>query len=112
MKSKRIRIIAVLVSAALILTGTAALLVYHGVILLNNPSKTEYPVRGVDVSSYQGEIDWGVLTGYTSALKAPVRCFGNHLSGKRKSWFRTDNDCGGAAILKTRTSRMGTPVGC
>ena len=50
--------------------------------------------------------------GYTSALKAPVRCFGNHLSGKRKSWFRTDNECGGAAILKTRTSRMGTPVGC
>lgn len=50
--------------------------------------------------------------GYTGALKAPVRCFGNHLSGKRKSWFRTDNDCGGAAILKTRTSRMGTPVGC
>ena len=52
------------------------------------------------------------LTGYISALKAPVRCFGNHLSGKRKSWFRTDNECGGAAILKTRTSRMGTPVGC
>ena len=50
--------------------------------------------------------------GYTSALKAPVRCFGNHLSGKRKSWFRTDNECGGAAILKNRTSRMGTPVGC
>lgn len=53
-----------------------------------------------------------LMIGYTSALKAPVRCFGNHLSGKRKSWFRTDNDCGGAAILKTRTSRMGTPVGC
>ena len=53
-----------------------------------------------------------LMIGYTSALKAPVRCFGNHLSGKRKSWFWTDNDCGGAAILKTRTSRMGTPVGC
>lgn len=52
------------------------------------------------------------ICGYTGALKAPVRCFGNHLSGKRKSWFRTDNECGGAAILKTRTSRMGTPVGC
>ena len=52
------------------------------------------------------------VRGYTSALKAPVRCFGNHLSGKRKSWFRTDNECGGAAIMKTRTSRMGTPVGC
>ncbi len=55
---------------------------------------------------------WEKLLGYTSALKAPVRCFGNHLSGKRKSWFRTDNECGGAAILKNRTSRMGTPVGC
>lgn len=62
MKSKHIRIIAVLVSAALVLAGTAALLVYHGVILLNNPSETEYPVRGVDVSSYQGEIDWCVLS--------------------------------------------------
>lgn len=56
--------------------------------------------------------DFCSIYGYISALKAPVRCFGNHLSGKRKSWFRTDNECGGAAILKTRTSRMGTPVGC
>ena len=28
---------------------------------------------------------------YTGALKAPVRCFGNQLSGKGKSSFRTDN---------------------
>ena len=40
------------------------------------------------------------LHGYTGALKAPVRCFGNHLSGKGKSSFQTDNECGGAAILK------------
>ena len=33
--------------------------------------------------------------GYTGALKAPVRCFGNHLSEKRKSLFQTDNKCGG-----------------
>ena len=37
---------------------------------------------------------------YTGALKAPVRCFGNYLSGKGKSSFQTDNECGGAAILK------------
>ena len=37
---------------------------------------------------------------YTGALKAPVRCFGNHLSGKGKSSFQTDNECSGAAILK------------
>lgn len=29
--------------------------------------------------------------GYTGALKAPVRCFGDHLSEKRKSLLRTDN---------------------
>ena len=40
------------------------------------------------------------LCGYTGALKAPVRCFGNHLSGKGKSSFQTDNECSGAAILK------------
>ena len=40
------------------------------------------------------------LSGYTGALKAPVRCFGNHLSGKGKSSFQTDNECSGAAILK------------
>ena len=37
----------------------------------------------------------GIITqiedGYTGALKAPVRCFGNHLSEKRKSLFRTDS---------------------
>ena len=40
------------------------------------------------------------FTEYTGALKAPVRCFGNHLSGKGKSSFQTDNECSGAAILK------------
>ena len=37
-------------------------LIYNGVILLNNPSLNEYPVRGVDVSSYQGQINWDILS--------------------------------------------------
>lgn len=37
-------------------------LVWNGIVLLNNPSSEEYPVRGVDVSSYQGEIDWDTLS--------------------------------------------------
>ncbi|MBQ8747173.1 MAG: glycoside hydrolase family 25 protein [Clostridia bacterium] len=37
--------------------------VYHGVVLLNNPPREKYPVRGVDVSRYQGEIDWQTLAG-------------------------------------------------
>ncbi|MBR5252432.1 MAG: lysozyme, partial [Clostridia bacterium] len=51
----------------LVLGVLSAIALYHmvwnGVILLNNPSKRKYPVRGVDVSHYQGEIDWNVLSG-------------------------------------------------
>ena len=75
---------------------------------------SEEDLYGYELADLVNKLSDNIITisGYTSALKAPVRCFGNHLSGKRKSWFRTDNECGGAAILKTRTSRMGTPVGC
>ena len=37
------------------------LLVYQGKITINHPSEEDYPIRGVDVSYYQGEIDWGIL---------------------------------------------------
>ncbi len=37
-------------------------LVWNGVIILNNFSADQYPVKGIDVSSYQGEIDWGILS--------------------------------------------------
>ncbi len=50
---------------AFILVIIAAVLyvyaVYNGYLLLNNPSKAKYPVRGVDVAHYQGDIDWPVL---------------------------------------------------
>ena len=39
------------------------LLIWEGEILLNYPSEERYPVRGVDVSSYQGDIDWQILSG-------------------------------------------------
>ena len=37
--------------------GTAALF-WLGVFQLNHPSAEAFPVRGVDVSHYQGNIDW------------------------------------------------------
>lgn len=50
------------VLAALVLAGCIALcLLWNGVVLLNNPPRDQYPVRGVDVSAYQGEIDWEIL---------------------------------------------------
>lgn len=59
-KSKLLVLIALPVIAILI---AIALLFYFGVFLFNNPSTDEYPVRGVDVSSYQGDIDWEILSG-------------------------------------------------
>lgn len=40
---------------------TLVVLFANGTIHLNNPSRSEFPVRGVDVSHYQGDIDWPVL---------------------------------------------------
>ena len=37
------------------------ILIYRGKITVNHPSEKEYPIRGVDVSYYQGKIDWQVL---------------------------------------------------
>ena len=47
----------------IIACGIAVLLLYHGIIWFQYPSRTIYPVRGVDVSAYQGEIDWETLGG-------------------------------------------------
>lgn len=52
----------ILISTLLALVIIACALLYSGVIWFNNPSLKTYPVRGVDVSSYQGEIDWDVLS--------------------------------------------------
>lgn len=52
------------VAAASVLVAAGVLLFvlfWNGVLLFNNPSHTEYPARGVDVSSYQGQIDWPTL---------------------------------------------------
>lgn len=55
----------IIISVVFIIWGFAcitAFLTYKGIIILNNPSTDKYPVRGVDVSSYQGEIDWNKLS--------------------------------------------------
>ena len=48
----------VIIIILLCLIGLAVGLLYFGIIHINNPSKTKYPIRGVDVSSHQGTIDW------------------------------------------------------
>ncbi len=60
MKGKTLIIAAI----AVLLTGAVIVgaLLWNGIILINNPSGEEFPIRGVDVSAYQGEIDWQVLS--------------------------------------------------
>ncbi len=52
-----------LITAALIVVAAivAVILFFNGIFQLNNPSRQDFPVRGVDVSSYQGDIDWDTL---------------------------------------------------
>ena len=49
------------VGGVCVLTLLFAGLVVRGVIRLNTPPWSRYPVRGVDVSHYQGSIDWEAL---------------------------------------------------
>ena len=59
MKKRRRLLVGLCAAGAAGITGV--LLFYFGILQLNNPSGKTYPVRGVDVSSYQGDIDWPVL---------------------------------------------------
>ena len=50
------------VSLLVIILATIFALVWNGVIILNESNADKYNVKGIDVSSYQGKIDWGVLS--------------------------------------------------
>jgi len=63
MKRKSIRLLTLAVSALMVLGVVFGALVWNGVIILNGLSAKKYPVRGIDVSGYQGEIDWQELAG-------------------------------------------------
>lgn len=53
--------LALLLIAIVLLAGLIFAGLYCGIIQLNQPSAEVYPVRGVDVSHYQGSIDWDAL---------------------------------------------------
>lgn len=58
------KIITTVTVAVILLCAIAIpiILIHNGIVLLNDPSEKDYPVRGVDVSAYQGEIDWATLS--------------------------------------------------
>lgn len=58
---KRLKLAGAVCVIAGVLLAVCGYAVFCGLVQLNNPSKQRYPVRGVDVSHYQGTIDWPVL---------------------------------------------------
>lgn len=63
MKPNAIRLSAIAVSIVIVLGTAIYSMVWNGVIILNGLSAKKHPVKGVDVSSYQGEINWKELSG-------------------------------------------------
>ena len=94
MSTKIKRILTISIIFIVIVCISICFLVYNGVILLNNPSLEEYPVRGVDVSSYQGKIEWNVLSKEnisfafikaTEGSNHQDKCFTDNLNGALKT---------------------------
>lgn len=56
------RLLLLILASGIAACGLAVLLLYHGILQFQYPSRVIYPVRGVDVSAYQGEIDWAALS--------------------------------------------------
>ena len=68
-KSKRYKYIIWIGGASLLLAILCFVLFNSfGSSRFKEPSKEKYPVRGIDVSEYQGEIDWQVLSGQDIAF--------------------------------------------
>jgi lysozyme len=60
MKNKldRKSIITLLSFLAVAIAGISGGLFYFGKIHINHPSRTQFPIHGIDISSYQKNIDW------------------------------------------------------
>lgn len=93
-KKHKFKLAAVLSAAAVCFA--AALLFYLRILKINTPGKDKYPVRGVDVSSYQGDIDWQTLSGeldfaFIKATEGSKYCdeyFAYNYSEARKTHLR------------------------
>ncbi len=61
MKPKLIKTVLIGVVGAAFSCGIIAFLFYNGYMRFNYPSFKEFPVRGIDISHHQGNINWGKL---------------------------------------------------
>ena len=64
MKRKAFKIAILLAAIFIIAEAALFALVWNGVIILNDGRAGKYPVKGIDVSWYQGDIDWKTVSGH------------------------------------------------
>ncbi len=62
MKKRVLLISAIALATFIAALGVIAYLFFSGHLWFIDPSRTEYPVRGIDVSEHQGEIDWQTVS--------------------------------------------------
>ncbi|MBI5217507.1 MAG: glycoside hydrolase family 25 protein [Bacteroidia bacterium] len=55
------KIIFIIFITGIIFSGAIIFLFFYGYFHFNNPSRKEFPVRGIDISHHQGEIEWNKL---------------------------------------------------
>lgn len=94
-KSVVIKRILIVFFILVILIASFSFLVYKRYIVLNKPSLEDYPIRGIDVSSYQGDIDWKILSkqnvnfAYIKATEGS-----SFVDPKWKNNYDNSKDCG------------------
>lgn len=86
MKKRLIIILVSVICSFTVIAVVGILLVYNGVVSFNTPPKSKYPVRGVDVSSYQGEIDWQILSEQNIQFAFIKATEGSRFSDKKFSY--------------------------
>ena len=51
----------VIITVIIMITLIILTLWYNGILIFNYPDKKEYKIKGIDVSTYQGDIDWNII---------------------------------------------------
>lgn len=54
--------LAIVIAICIVIIFTFGYLLYKNIITLSNPKSLGYTIKGVDVSEYQGDIDWQILS--------------------------------------------------
>ena len=52
----------VIITVIIMITLIILTLWYNGILIFNYPDKKEDKIKGIDVSAYQGDIDWNILS--------------------------------------------------